>query len=46
MIISMDDFKRVDMLVGTIINAGINKGTIKPAYKLKINELKSVFVSK
>lgn len=35
--ISIDDFKKVDMRVGTIIDVSINKGTRKPAYKLKID---------
>lgn len=35
--ITIDDFKKVDMRIGTIIDASINKGTRKPAYKLKID---------
>ena len=35
--ISIDDFKKVDMRIGTILEASVNKGTRKPAYKLKID---------
>lgn len=35
--LTIDEFKKVDMRVGTIIDASINKGTRKPAYKLKID---------
>lgn len=35
--IDMVDFQRVDMRVGTVISASINKGARKPAYKLEID---------
>lgn len=35
--IDISDFQKVDMRVGTIVEAGINKGVRKPAYKLKID---------
>lgn len=35
--ISLDDFKKVELKVGTIIDASINKGARKPAYKMRID---------
>ena len=35
--ITLEDFKKIDMRVGTIIEASINKNTRIPAYKMKID---------
>ena len=35
--ITIDDFEKVDMRVGTILEVSINKHARKPAYKLKID---------
>lgn len=35
--IELEEFDKVDMRVGTIVDAALNKGARKPAYKLKID---------
>ena len=35
--INLEDFNKIDIRVGTIVDASINKGARSPAYKLKIN---------
>lgn len=35
--IELEDFDKVDMRVGTIVDAGVNKRARKPAYKLKVD---------
>ncbi len=35
--VTIDDFSKIDIRVGTIIEVSINKKAIKPAYKLKID---------
>lgn len=35
--ITMEDFEKVDMRVGTVVSASINEKAKKPAYKLTID---------
>ena len=35
--LSIEDFNKVDMRVGTIVDVGVNKRARKPAYKIKID---------
>lgn len=35
--ITIDDFDKVDVRVGTVVEAAINKKARKPAYKVKID---------
>lgn len=35
--IELEDFDKVDMRVGTIVTASVNKRARKPAYKLKVD---------
>jgi len=35
--ITLEDFDKVDMRVGTIVEASINKRARKPAYKIKVD---------
>ena len=35
--IAMDDFEKVDMRVGTVLEAAVNEKAKKPAYKLSID---------
>ena len=35
--LSIDEFDKVDMRVGTIIDVGVNKRARRPAYKIKID---------
>lgn len=35
--LSIEEFNKVDMRVGTIVDVGVNKRARKPAYKIKID---------
>lgn len=35
--LSIEDFNKLDMRVGTIVDVGVNKRARKPAYKIKID---------
>ncbi len=37
MTITFDDFLKVDIRVGTVIEAGLNEAARKPAYKLRVD---------
>ena len=37
MTISIEDFDRVDIRVGTIVEAGLNEGARKPSYRLLVD---------
>lgn len=37
MTISLEDFERVDIRIGTIVEAALNEGTRKPSYRLLVD---------